>query len=307
MRKNFLFFVIITLNSVLSHAEKVIPAFIPASTQIAAKIDFNASRKLPAMNAAVDVIFSEIPFFYKQRLILNKSFGMKFPDDISSFYLFSDGLATRKNGSVDFRNASGYIDAVFNSDKLIKAVRSSKGFKSEKIPPYEIMMGDFAPGVPIVIPNKDTIIISSSLTASRNALAVRAKKTAALPQSSPVVKDLFSSAPVILVMSGSKSPNISLISEGLLAIDAEKITFALTEKTPGTLLVSVKALFKTPQDANTVFVTLNGLKVLHSIRGDGLNLPAEVSDAFLRSEIFTDGSSVMLSLKLSQSAVESFR
>ncbi len=259
------------------------------------------------MNAAVDVIFSEIPFFYKQRLILNKSFGMKFPDDISSFYLFSDGLATRKNGSVDFRNASGYIDAVFNSDKLIKAVRSSKGFKSEKIPPYEIMMGDFAPGVPIVIPNKDTIIISSSLTASRNALAVRAKKTAALPQSSPVVKDLFSSAPVILVMSGSKSPNISLISEGLLAIDAEKITFALTEKTPGTLLVSVKALFKTPQDANTVFVTLNGLKVLHSIRGDGLNLPAEVSDAFLRSEIFTDGSSVMLSLKLSQSAVESFR
>lgn len=267
---------------------------LPASSTIAAKIDFAKARTLPATSQAVALLFAEVPELRKAERLLTQAFGVDAQKDLSTVIAFSDGFSF-SDGRVILKDSSSLAGGNFNTAKMAAAVRRAPGFESAKIGSLEIMTGDFARGHWIAFPGEGKVLASSTKEAITKAATALAKGADA--NQGILARALAADCPAVAAIDGTKGGgNLTVFTGGLLKADAEKIVAKVTENTPGTARLEVEMTFTDENLAAQTFATINGIKMLTAFKqAKDPNSPA-LLQRLVEADVKYEGATVRLAM-----------
>lgn len=273
---------------------------LPASSSIAAKIDFAKARALPASSAAIDCLFAKVSELGRIEKLLAQNFGIDAKKDLSTVEAWADGFGYAGD-AISLENASSLARGSFSTDKLATTARAAKGFDHALVGKTEIMTADFARGYWFAFPAGGGVLVSSSqkaLARSVDALSKGAKQAAA---SIFLQKALAADCPAVVAIDGSRGlQNLSFLTGGLVRADAQTIVAKLTEDTPGTAVIDVQMTFSDETLAAQTLATLNGVKMLSAFKqASGKSTPAALQ-RFIESDLTCEGSSLRMRMSVTK-------
>ena len=234
---------------------------IPASSSIAAKLDFAKARSLPATSAAIDWLFANVTTLRQGNAAVASAFGLDPKSKVDSVQAFSDGF-TFDGQRVALKNAAAFFGGLGDTAKLADALRSAAGFKRAKAGEIEVMTADLAKGFWLAFPESGSLALASSDSAMAKAMAARDGRAKTVAADSLLAKALSGGDPAVLAIDGSNgAANLSLLG-GIINDDAKSIVARIKEPTPGNATVEINLDFADPAAATRTFASINGLKLL---------------------------------------------
>lgn len=239
---------------------------IPASSSIAAKLDFAKARSLPATSAAIDWLFANVTTLRQGNAAVASAFGLDPKSKLDSVQAFSDGF-TFDGQRVALKNASAFFGGLGDTAKLADALRSAAGFKRAKAGEIEVMTADLAKGFWLAFPESGSLALASSDSAMAKAMAARDGRAKTAPADSLLARALSGGDPAVLAIDGSNgAANLSLLGGGIINDDAKSIVARIKEPTPGNATVEINLGFDDQAAATRTFASLNGLKLLAALQ-----------------------------------------
>ncbi len=285
---------ILTAHVALSQSFQ--PQVVPASSKVAAKIDFDKTRSLPTCNALATWLFANVDFMRQEGAILSKSMGITIPDDLSALVVFSDGFAPTANNTVSVKNSSSYVRGKFDEARIDKAIRAAPGFKSAKAGSREAVTATFSRGAWFAFPEKSTMLVSSGSEAAKAALGVYDKTAPSISPTSPIAAELVSQAPLAAVaIGGDGSSNLKILTHGVIPADADLIVARVTEDASGTATAKVEMTFPSAETADKIYKTINGLKLLAAFNANGVE---GLVQEFMAANVAVDGNKVTFQMNV---------
>lgn len=275
---------------------------IPASSSIAAKLDFAKARSLPATSAAIDWLFANVTTLRQGNAAVASAFGLDPKSKLDSVQAFSDGF-TFDGQRVALKNAAAFFGGLGDTAKLADALRSAAGFKRAKAGEIEVMTADLAKGFWLAFPESGSLALASSDSAMAKAMAARDGRAKTAPADSLLAKALSGGDPAVLAIDGSNgAANLSLLG-GIINDDAKSIVARIKEPTPGNATVEINLDFADPAAATRTFASINGLKLLAALQQ--AKNPNKKTDPLVQkiieSNIAVNGSGLDLSMPVTAS------
>ncbi len=300
MKKNLLTPAFAVLLAAFAGAGPAAVSQVPASSSIAAHVDFEQAKSLPACSTIVNWVFGNVGFVKKEGLVLRKSFGVNVPGDLSDLLLFADGFSIDRLGDTDVMSAASYVSGKIDTARLAGAIKKAKGCKVTASGAHEIYQADFSGGVNMSFPSDGVALLAASPESATAALSVYDKKAPSISPTSEIAKEFALGAPVsVVVKARPGEKNLSVLSGEFIRTDAELIVARVTEATPGTATLLVEMTFDKPETAAQIAATINGLKLISAFKHDPAT-PDGIIQSFLAANVAVDGKKVSVSLSLSE-------